>query len=60
MLAPMHAKGDVGKVLRRMALVGALAVVRAMGESLGKKLADALWPEDEEEGDDDGDEQPQD
>lgn len=60
MLAPMQAKGDVGKVLRRMALVGALAVVRAMGESLGKKLADALWPEEDEGEEDDDGEQPQD
>jgi hypothetical protein len=55
MLVPMHAKGDVGRLLRRAALVGAFALVKAMGARLGEKLADVIWPEDEE-GDEDGDE----
>ena len=52
---PMQAKGDAAKLIRRAAIVGAFAVIKAMGQRLGEKLADALWPEDEEDGDD-GDE----
>jgi hypothetical protein len=57
MLAPMPVSQESKKFAKRLAVVGALALTKAFCEQLGRRLADALWPadEDDEEGDDDDD-----
>lgn len=52
MLAPMPLSPEGKRFARRLAVVGALAFAKSFFETLGRKAAEALWPEEEDESDD--------